>query len=73
MPGAISSLLCGGGNIGAGLVRDRRVDLLSFTGSEERGRSVGMEVAGRFGQSLLELGGNNVGFDSLLDELIVGH
>lgn len=39
---------------------DKRVDLVSFTGSEARGRLVGMEVAGRFGKSLLELGGNNV-------------
>lgn len=59
LPGAISSLVCGGGNVGAALVSDRRVDLLSFTGSEERGRQVGMTVASRFGKSLLELGGNN--------------
>lgn len=51
--------MCGGGEAGATLVDDRRVDLLSFTGSEARGRQVGMAVAGRFGQSLLELGGNN--------------
>lgn len=60
LPGALSSLLCGGGEAGAALVSDKRVDLLSFTGSEERGRLVSMEVAGRFGKSLLELGGNNV-------------
>ncbi|GAA6019295.1 hypothetical protein JCM11491_001307 [Sporobolomyces phaffii] len=59
LDGALSSLLCGGGDVGEALVTDKRVDLLSFTGSEARGREVGMKVAGRFGQSLLELGGNN--------------
>ncbi|GAA5934111.1 uncharacterized protein JCM15063_000558 [Sporobolomyces koalae] len=59
LDGALSSLLCGGGDVGEALVNDRRVDLLSFTGSEARGRQVGMKVAERFGQSLLELGGNN--------------
>ena len=57
--GALSSLVCGGGDVGGKIVSDKRVDLVSFTGSEARGRLVGMEVAGRFGKSLLELGGNN--------------
>lgn len=57
---ALSALVCGGGEVGDALVSDKRVDLLSFTGSEARGREVGMKVAGRFGKSLLELGGNNV-------------
>lgn len=55
----LAALVCGGGEAGEALVNDKRVDLLSFTGSEARGREVGMKVAGRFGQSLLELGGNN--------------
>lgn len=60
LPGALSALLCGGGEAGQTLVESKEVDLLSFTGSEARGRLVGMAVAGRFGKSLLELGGNNV-------------
>jgi aldehyde dehydrogenase (NAD+) len=40
-------------------VDDRRVDLVSFTGSTHVGRSVGARVAQRLGRSLLELGGNN--------------
>ncbi|MEX2125112.1 MAG: aldehyde dehydrogenase family protein [Woeseia sp.] len=40
-------------------VDDRRVDLLSFTGSTAVGRKVGEHVAARMGKSLLELGGNN--------------
>ncbi|HEY5558421.1 MAG TPA: aldehyde dehydrogenase family protein [Steroidobacteraceae bacterium] len=41
------------------LVDDRRVALLSFTGSTNVGRRVGERVASRLGRSLLELGGNN--------------
>src|SRR6266853_496928 len=40
-------------------VADRRVALISFTGSTEVGRKVGERVATRLGKSLLELGGNN--------------
>ncbi|MFK8053678.1 MAG: aldehyde dehydrogenase family protein [Woeseiaceae bacterium] len=40
-------------------VDDRRVDLMSFTGSCEIGNQVGARVASRMGRSLLELGGNN--------------
>src|SRR5437660_10663724 len=40
-------------------VDDRRVALISFTGSTEVGRKVGERVAARLGKSLLELGGNN--------------
>ena len=40
-------------------VDDRRIDLVSFTGSSAVGRKVGERVAARMGKSLLELGGNN--------------
>src|SRR5512138_411873 len=40
-------------------VDDRRVDLISFTGSTAVGRQVAQKVAARLGKSLLELGGNN--------------
>jgi aldehyde dehydrogenase (NAD+) len=40
-------------------VEDRRVDLVSFTGSTAVGRDVGERVARRLGKCLLELGGNN--------------
>jgi aldehyde dehydrogenase (NAD+) len=40
-------------------VDDRRVDLISFTGSSAVGRQVGVQVAQRMGKVLLELGGNN--------------
>jgi aldehyde dehydrogenase (NAD+) len=41
------------------LVDDRRVALISFTGSTAVGRQVGQRTAARLGKSLLELGGNN--------------
>jgi len=40
-------------------VDDRRIPLISFTGSTKVGRMVGERVAQRMGRSLLELGGNN--------------
>jgi aldehyde dehydrogenase (NAD+) len=40
-------------------VDDKRIPLISFTGSTAVGRKVGERVAARMGRSLLELGGNN--------------
>lgn len=54
------AVLCqGGANVGQKLVSDNRVKLVSFTGSCETGRNVGVEVQKRFGKVILELGGNN--------------
>jgi aldehyde dehydrogenase (NAD+) len=41
------------------LIEDRRVPLISFTGSTAAGRQVAKVVAGRLGKTLLEMGGNN--------------
>jgi aldehyde dehydrogenase (NAD+) len=41
------------------LIRDRRIPLVSFTGSTAVGRHVAEVIAGRLGRSILELGGNN--------------
>lgn len=45
--------------IGHAMARDRRLPLISATGSCAMGRQVGATVMGRFGRVLLELGGNN--------------
>jgi aldehyde dehydrogenase (NAD+) len=45
--------------IGESLIQDRRIPLVSFTGSTEVGRHVAEVVAKRLGRSILELGGNN--------------
>ncbi len=59
MPEGISSMLVGDHQIGDLLVQDKRSALISFTGSTRVGRTVGVNVAQRFGKSILELGGNN--------------
>ena len=48
-----------GSTIGEALINDRRVPLISFTGSTRMGRHIGEVVARRFGKTILELGGNN--------------
>ena len=55
----VFNLVLGGGDLGARLAADRRIPLVSFTGSTAVGRRVAAEVAGRLGRCLLELGGNN--------------
>jgi aldehyde dehydrogenase (NAD+) len=45
--------------VGERLIQDRRVALISATGSTRMGRHVAQVVAERLGRSLLELGGNN--------------
>jgi len=58
-PEGLSEIVQGGASIGEALVHDRRVALVSATGSTRMGRAVGPAVAARFGRTLLELGGNN--------------
>ena len=48
-----------GRDVGELLINDRRVPLISATGSCNMGEKVGTAVAKRLGRSLLELGGNN--------------
>ncbi|KAI1283739.1 putative aldehyde dehydrogenase family 7 member A1 -like protein [Halotydeus destructor] len=59
LPPAICTLLTGGADIGEKLGKDTRLPLISFTGSTNVGRQVALNVQSRFGQSILELGGNN--------------
>lgn len=59
LPEGICSLLIGGRDIGAEMASNPKVALVSATGSTRMGRSVAQVVAGRFGKSILELGGNN--------------
>ncbi|MGH8234230.1 MAG: L-piperidine-6-carboxylate dehydrogenase [Rhodanobacteraceae bacterium] len=48
-----------GSELAQKFVDDKRIPLISFTGSTKVGRHVGERVATRMGRSLLELGGNN--------------
>jgi len=58
-PIEICQVVFGGAGVGAELAADRRIALLSATGSTRMGRSVAPVVASRFGKLILELGGNN--------------
>jgi aldehyde dehydrogenase (NAD+) len=56
----LASLVVGpGSTVGERLLNDARLPLISFTGSTKVGRHVASTVAGRFGRTILELGGNN--------------
>ncbi|AEV34913.1 piperideine-6-carboxylate dehydrogenase [Pseudovibrio sp. FO-BEG1] len=58
-PKGLLEVIQGGREIGETLVDDKRVPVISATGSTRMGRQVGPRVAQRFGKSILELGGNN--------------
>ncbi len=60
LPEGIFNLVIGRGSvIGERLLNDRRVPLISLTGSTEVGRHAAEAVAKRLGRTILELGGNN--------------
>lgn len=59
LPEGISCLINGDKTVGNWLAEDKRIALISATGSTAMGKSVGKAVAARLGKSLLELGGNN--------------
>jgi L-aminoadipate-semialdehyde dehydrogenase len=59
LPPIFQLFIDAGTELATRFVDDRRVALVSFTGSTAVGRKVGERVAARLGKSLLELGGNN--------------
>lgn len=59
LPEGISCLINGDYKVGEFMTTDKRVPLVSATGSTRMGKIVAQTVAGRLGNSLLELGGNN--------------
>lgn len=58
-PGVFRLVIGTDAAIGESMIADRRLPLISATGSCRMGRRVGQVVAGRLGRTLLELGGNN--------------
>ncbi len=58
-PDGLLEIVNGPKAVGERLVDDRRLALISATGSTAMGRAVAPRVASRFGRLLLELGGNN--------------
>lgn len=58
-PQGLSAVLIGGRDVGEQIIDDRRIPLVSATGSTAMGRQVAPRLAARFARALLELGGNN--------------
>jgi aldehyde dehydrogenase (NAD+) len=59
LSGIFNLVIGAGRDVGANLLADPAIPLVSFTGSTPVGRVVAQTVAGRFGRTILELGGNN--------------
>jgi aldehyde dehydrogenase (NAD+) len=60
LPEGIFSLVIGkGSTIGETMLHDKRIPLISLTGSTKVGQHAAEVIAGRFGKSIMELGGNN--------------
>lgn len=59
IPEGVSCIINGDYRVGELMTNDRRIPLVSATGSTRMGIKVGQAVAARLGRSLLELGGNN--------------
>lgn len=60
VPEGVFALIIGrGSTIGEKILNDKRIPLISVTGSTRVGRHAGEVIAKRFGRAILELGGNN--------------
>jgi len=60
LPEGILNLVIGSREeVGEPLINDKRVPLISATGSVPMGRHIGQTVSARVGKTILELGGNN--------------
>lgn len=58
-PHIFSIVIGSGKTIGERLIKDKRIPLVSFTGSSPIGQRIGKVVGERLGSTILELGGNN--------------
>jgi len=59
VPEGVCNLVVGQRAVGEWIANDKRIPLVSATGSTRMGKAVGTAVASRLGRTLLELGGNN--------------
>ncbi|GJQ32666.1 MAG: aldehyde dehydrogenase [Ignavibacteriaceae bacterium] len=60
LPEGIFNLIVGkGSTVGERILNDKRVPLVSLTGSTRVGRHANSVIAARFGKAIMELGGNN--------------
>ena len=75
VPEGVNNLIIGGREVGEWISNDKRIALISATGSTKMGVAVGSAVAARLGRSLLELGGNNaiiISKEADLDMALIG-
>ncbi|MEO6329750.1 MAG: aldehyde dehydrogenase family protein, partial [Ginsengibacter sp.] len=75
VPEGVISLIVGDKKVGEWLSNDKRISLLSATGSTKMGKAVSAAVGARLGKSLLELGGNNaiiISSEADLDMALIG-
>ena len=75
VPEGLSNIITGDYKVGEMMTTDKRVPLVSATGSTRMGKIVGATVGGRLGKTILELGGNNaiiVTPDADLEMTIIG-
>lgn len=59
LDGVFSLVIGKGSEIGESMINDRRIPLISMTGSTEMGIRIAETVGRRLGKTILELGGNN--------------
>jgi benzaldehyde dehydrogenase (NAD) len=59
LPPGLLHILPGGAEVGEALVKDKHVNMISFTGSTKVGRSIGATAGALLKRVSLELGGNN--------------
>jgi aldehyde dehydrogenase (NAD+) len=75
VPEGVCCLVVGERETGEWMANDKRIPIVSATGSTRMGKAVGAAVGARLGRSLLELGGNNaiiISKDADLEVAIVG-
>jgi aldehyde dehydrogenase (NAD+) len=75
VPEGVFSLITGGSEVGEWMSNDKRIALISATGSTRMGKAVGAAIGARLGKSLLELGGNNaiiISKEADLDMALIG-
>ena len=71
----VCNLVIGERDLGEHIANDKKIPLVSATGSTRMGKAVGAAVGARLGRSLLELGGNNaiiISKDADLEMALVG-
>ncbi len=59
IPGVFNLVIGSGREVGEAMVNDKRIPLISATGSTRMGKRIGKTVGERLGRCILELGGNN--------------